>query len=115
MSAYSILVGLKGLEKTDERAVIAIGAPQEINASFKAAVLAGSDEYKVLEVVSSRDGRTKRKRLCSVSEAEARAAAADKARQAREAAEKEAATAEKEVETKAESSAPAPRKVARKR
>lgn len=58
MAAYSILVGFKG----EERTPVAIGNPTEINTAFKEAVQSGTD-FDKLEIVTSRTGRTRRKRF----------------------------------------------------
>ena len=51
--------------KGESREVISDGLPQEINTEFKGLVLAGGKGFDKVEVLSSRSGRTKRKRFKS--------------------------------------------------
>lgn len=61
MAAYSILVGTKG----GKRSVEGIGDPAELNAKFKAAVIAGGEGLDLIELISTRNGRTKRRKFKS--------------------------------------------------
>ena len=59
MAAFSILLGYKG----ENRETVKISDPQEINADFKELVLIGGGGFDKVEIITSRAGRTKRRRF----------------------------------------------------